>query len=136
MAGTSYYAILISNDSGSTCSVTGYLSEIRIMTSLEFGQLLASGTVDQAVSSPVTVTLPPGATAYATLSIKAPGDYSASECDPATAYAVSFGLPGQGAVYSTPVGPVQVCKSLPADAPSEVGIAPIQPGDGTSDPEL
>jgi archaellum component FlaG (FlaF/FlaG flagellin family) len=134
--GTSYYAILISNDSSSTCSLTGYLNDIEMLTTLFDGQLVASAAVDQAVSSPATITLPPGATAYATLSVKAPGDYSASECDPVTAYAVGFGLPGQDAVFNTPVGPVQVCKSLPAGAPSEVGIAPIQPGNGTSDPEL
>jgi len=136
VAGTSYYAIVVSNVSGSTCSLTGYLSDVGYETSPVDGRQVGSMATDQAVNSPGTVTLAPGATAYATLSVKAPGDYGSSECDPVFVDDLSFGLPGENAAYDTPVGPVDICNSLPASVGSQLGIAAIQQGNGDSNPEL
>jgi Protein of unknown function (DUF4232) len=86
------------------------------------------------VNSPAAVTLAPGATAYATLSMVDPGTFSVSACRPVTAHWLRVYPPNQTAAISVAFT-AAVCTALPAKLGPQLAIAVVQPGSGRNHPE-
>ncbi len=97
-AGTAYYALRLTNMSGSTCTLYGYPGVS--FTSAVNGQQIGSAATRNPQYPATRVAVAANATAHATLGIAAAGNYPASRCHPVTAHALRIFPPGEtAAVY-------------------------------------
>jgi Protein of unknown function (DUF4232) len=131
-AGTEHFPIDFTNTSGASCVLFGYPG-VSFVTS-PGGSQIGPAAARYDVNAPVTVSLAPGATAYATLSMADPGVFSASVCHPVAAHWLRIYPPNQTAPLSVSFT-ATVCSALPAKLGPQLAIAVVQPGTGKSHPE-
>jgi hypothetical protein len=131
-AGTEHFPVDLTNVSGRSCVLFGYpgLSFVSGPGGSQIGPAAARSDV----SSPAAVTLAPGATAYATLSMVDPGTFSVSACRPVTAHWLRVYPPNQTTALAVPFT-ATVCTGLPARLGPQLAVAVIQPGSGKVHPE-
>ena len=97
-AGSTYYPLNLTNNSGKSCYLYGYPG-VSFVTGPSGSQIGAPASRNPAVS-PSTVVLAPGQTAHVTVQVVNPLNYSKSDCKPVTAHWLKIYPPGQyGALY-------------------------------------
>ena len=131
-AGTEHFPIDLTNVSGASCVLFGYPGASFV--SAPGGSQIGPAAARLAVNRPAAVTLAPGATAYATLSMVDPGTFSASACRPVTAHWLRVYPPNQTAAMSVAFN-ATVCTALPARLGPQLAVAVVEPGSGKSHPE-
>jgi hypothetical protein len=131
-AGTEHFPIDFTNTSGASCVMFGYPG-VSFMTG-PGGTQIGPAAARYAVNAPVTVSLAPGGSAYATLSMADPGVFSASVCHPVTARWLRVYPPNQTAALFVPFT-ATVCSALPARLGPQLAIAVVRPGTGRTHPE-
>jgi hypothetical protein len=131
-AGTEHFPVDFTNVSRESCNLFGYPG-VSLVTS-QGGSQIGEAAGRQAVNSPTTVVLAPGATAYATMSIEDPGVYSPSACHQVTAHWLRVYPPNQTAAVTVPFT-AAVCQALPARLGKELYVAVVEPGNGKVRPE-
>jgi Protein of unknown function (DUF4232) len=131
-AGTEHFPIDFTNVSGASCVLFGYPG-VSFVTR-PGGSQIGPAAARSDVNSPASVSLAPGGTAYATLSMTDPGTFSASACRPVTARWLRVYPPNQTAAMTIAFN-ATVCTALPAGLGPQLAIAVIEPGNGRSHPE-
>jgi hypothetical protein len=131
-AGAEHFPVDFTNVSGQSCHLFGYPG-VSFVTG-PGGTQIGAAAARQPVNPPAEVTLAPGATAYATLSVEDPGVYSPSACHQVTAHWMRVYPPNQTAALTVPFTRA-VCQSLPARLGPQLAVAVVQPGNGKSNPE-
>jgi Domain of unknown function (DUF4232) len=127
-AGSAYYPIDFTNTSGAACTMFGYPG-VSFVTGQGGSRLGRPATRNTAVA-PVTVTLPPGGVAHATIQVADAGNYTRSECKPVTGHWLKIYPPNQfAAIYARFT--TQVCSAkLPQPVGSQLGVYVVRPGAG------
>ena len=127
-AGSVYYPLVLSNISGSSCTLFGYPG-VSFVTGPSGGQLGRAATRDPVVPA-ATVTLAPGQAAHATLKVAQAGNYDPAQCRPVTAHWLKIFPPDQtAALYARFT--TQACSArLPAGIGSQLSVSVFQPGAG------
>jgi hypothetical protein len=103
-AGTTYFKLKLTNQSGHTCTLHGYPGVSAV--NLTGHQLGSAGT--RSPSSIPTVSLASGATTNVTLGIVVAGNYPPSSCHPAPAAGIRVYPPGSTASKIVPI-PFTAC---------------------------
>lgn len=122
-AGSTYYPIEFTNDSGVTCTLYGYPGVSFVAAS--GGQVGATAAEDPAYPRRL-VTLVPGATVHAELKVTEAMNYPSPTCQPVTAHRLRVFPPGQ-------TSPLYITLSAMACASTSVrilSVQTVQPGNG------
>ncbi len=124
-AGSVYYPIEFTSNSGATCTLYGYPGVSFVAAS--GGQVGAAATEDPAYPRRL-VTLAPGAAAHAELRVTNAMNYPASACQPVTVHRLRVFPPGQ-------TSPLYLALNATACTSTSVqilSVQTVQPGNGTA----
>jgi hypothetical protein len=123
-AGSIYYPLELTNVSGTACTMFGYPG-VSFVTGIP-GSELGGAAVRNPTFAPQNVTLPPGATAHASLQVVVAQNYPRSTCDPVTAHWLRVYPPGQFAPLYVRFTAVTCTGSVAGG--STLGIYVVRPG--------
>jgi hypothetical protein len=123
-AGSSYYPIDFTNNSGASCTLHGYPG-VSFVTG-QGGSQIGAAAVRDATSVPALVTLAPGATAHATLQVVDANNYPSSKCTIVKAHWLKIYPPDQFTALYVSFS-AQTC-SGGVNATHILSIQTVQPG--------
>jgi hypothetical protein len=122
-AGSTYYPIKFTSNSGATCTLYGYPGVSFVAAS--GGQVGAAATEDPSYPRRL-VTLAPGATAHAELRVTDAMNYPASACQPVTVHRLRVFPPGQ----TSPLYLTLNATACTSTSVQILSVQTVQPGNG------
>jgi hypothetical protein len=123
-AGTYYVPLEFTNTSSAACALSGYPA-VALTSGMSGSQIGTEAAVDRSVPA-AAVTLAPGGTAHAWLSIASTASFPARTCKPVTAAGLRVVVPGSGSA-SYLADRVPACKSA-VPGGGILMVHPVQPG--------
>jgi hypothetical protein len=122
-AGSSYFPIVFSNTSGSSCTLYGYPGVSFVSAS---GAQIGKAATEDPVYPRRLVTLAPGGTAHAELQITVAQNYPPAICSPVAAHRLKVFPPGQTAALYIAVTATACAKT----SVQILAVQTVQPGAG------
>jgi hypothetical protein len=123
-AGSIYYPLLLTNNSGRTCTLYGYPGVALV--SQPGGAVVGAAAVRNPTFPAELVSLAPGAVAHASLQVAVAANYPVKVCKPATAHWLQVYPPGEYTALDIQFT-AQTCTGSVGDG-STLGIFVVRPG--------
>ena len=128
-AGSAYYPLNLTNNSKSSCSLSGYPG-VSFVTGPSGGSQIGQPATRNPAITPSTVVLSPGQTAHVTIQVVDALNYSKSACQPVKAHWLKIFPPGQFSALYVKFTALTCSAKLPGNLGSPLTVDAVKGGAG------